>query len=292
MNLSGRDGLAEVLGKHGFSFSKSLGQNFLTDENILNNIVNAADIDENTCVLEVGPGAGTLTAELLKRAKRVVSIEIDKNLVPVLNTTLAEFSNLKLVNDDVLKVDLEKLTREEFGSEPFTVVANLPYYITTPVVMRFLESGLNIKSLTLMVQKEVAERMIAAAGGKEYGALTVAVKYYSEPEIICYVPPHCFMPQPKVTSAVINLNVYDEPPYHLYNKDFFFKIIKSLFSQRRKTLVNSLSKSPYINIDRESIISVLDEMKLKSDIRGEKLDIDVLADFSNRLYTKIQEVKS
>lgn len=289
MNLTTASGLSEILGKHGFSFSKSLGQNFLIDANILNNIVDGSNVDENTNVLEVGPGAGTLTACLLKRAKRVVSIEIDSKLEPILNESLEEFGNFKLIMCDVLEADLKKITEEEFCKEPFVVVANLPYYITTPVVMRFLESDLNVKSMTLMIQKEVADRMTAKAGGKEYGALSVAVQFYSKPEIICTAPPHCFMPQPKVTSTVINLSVYDMPPYNPTDKDFFFKIVKSLFSQRRKTLVNSLSKSPYISLEKSDITSVLEDMEINLSIRGEKLSIETLVEFSNKLLKIIGE---
>lgn len=289
MNLTTASGLSEILRKHGFSFSKSLGQNFLIDANILGNIADSSKVDKNTNVLEVGPGAGTLTECLLKRAKRVVSIEIDSKLEPILKESLADFSNFKLIICDVLEADLKKITEEEFGSEPFVVVANLPYYITTPVVMRFLESDLKIKSLTLMIQKEVADRMTAEAGCKEYGALSVAVQFYSKPEIICTAPPHCFMPQPKVTSTVINLSVYDTPPFNPTDKDFFFKIVKSLFSQRRKTLINSLSKSPYISLDKPDIMSVLEDMGIDINIRGEKLSIETLVEFSDNLLKRIGE---
>lgn len=284
MDLTGQVGLLKVLNKHGFSFSKSLGQNFLIDQNVLENIVEGSGIDKNTNVIEVGPGAGTLTYELCRRAKKVISIEIDNKLRAVLDDVMSEFDNFKLIMCDVLKADLEKIQNEEFGGEEFAVVANLPYYITTPVIMRFLESSLNVKSLTLMVQKEVAERMIAGAGGKDYGALSVAVRFYSKPEIICTAPPHCFIPQPKVTSTVIKLSVYENLPYKPISKDFFFKIIKSVFSQRRKTLVNSLTKSPYINIEKSNILEILNEMKIKQDIRGEKLEIDTLVEISNKLF--------
>lgn len=285
MNLTGKNDLMNVLTSYGFSFSKSLGQNFLIDKNILNKIIDNSGVDENTNVIEIGPGAGTLTNELCKRAKKVVSIEIDKALVPILTKVLEKYSNFKLVSDDVMNVDMKELVCNEFSGEPFIVVANLPYYITTPIVMNFLEGDLPIKSLTLMIQKEVASRMMAVPGGKEYGSLSVAVQFYCKPSIICTASPHCFVPQPKVTSTVIRLDVYDEPPYKPKNKEFFFKLIKSLFSQRRKTLVNSLSKSPYIDIDKKSVIQVLENMNIKSDIRGEKMDIETLVAFSNMLYT-------
>lgn len=287
MNLTGKTQLTELLVRHGFSFSKSLGQNFLIDKNVLENIVSCSNIDKDTNVIEIGPGAGTLTHELCMRAKKVVSIEIDKKLKPVLEEVMSEFDNFKLIMQDVMEVDIKKLIDEEFSGESFSVVANLPYYITTPIVMKFLEEELPVKSLTLMIQKEVAQRMTADAGSKEYGALSVAVRFYSNPEIICTAPPHCFVPQPKVISTVINLSVYDQPPYVPENKEFFFKIVKSLFSQRRKTLVNSLSKSPYISINKDDITDTLNEMNIEQNIRGEKLNIESLIEFSNILFKKI-----
>ncbi|MCI5892057.1 MAG: 16S rRNA (adenine(1518)-N(6)/adenine(1519)-N(6))-dimethyltransferase RsmA [Clostridiales bacterium] len=286
MNLTGKEQLTKLLGKYGFSFSKGLGQNFLIDRNVLENIVVSSDINKDTNVIEIGPGAGTLTKELCLNAKKVVSIEIDKNLEPVLNEVLSGFENFKLIMQDIMKADIKKIVSDEFSDEPFVVVANLPYYITTPIVMKFLEEDLPVKSLTLMIQKEVAQRMTAKAGNKEYGALSVAVRFYSEPKIICAASPHCFVPQPKVTSTVIKLSVYEQPPLNPKNKDFFFKVVKSLFSQRRKTLVNSLSKSPYINLSKDDIIWALNEMNTDTNIRGEKLEIDKLVEFSDILYTK------
>lgn len=287
MDLTCKGQLSELLGRYGFSFSKSLGQNFLIDKNILNKIIEFSHISEKINVLEIGPGAGTLTYELCKRAKKVVSVEIDKNLETVLNEVMCEFENFKLIMNDIMEVDLKELTENEFSGEEFIVVANLPYYITTPIVMKFLEDNLPVKSLTLMIQKEVASRMTASAGGKEYGALSVAVQFYSKPEIICTAPPHCFFPQPKVTSTVIGLSVYENPPYMPKNKEFFFKLIKSLFSQRRKTLVNSLSKSPYISLKKDDIIEALNNMNIETNIRGEKLKINQLVEFSDILYDKI-----
>lgn len=284
MNLTGKNNLMNLLSGYGFSFSKSLGQNFLIDKNILETIIENSGVDENSNVIEIGPGAGTLTNELCKIAKKVVSIEIDKTLKPVLSKVLGEYSNFKLISDDVMNVDMSEIVKNEFCGEPFIVVANLPYYITTPIVMSFLEGDLPIKCLTLMIQKEVGNRIIAEPGGKEYGALSVAVQYYCEPSIVCTAPPHCFVPQPKVTSTVIKLDVYDEPPYKPTNKEYFFKVVKSLFSQRRKTLVNSLFKSPYMVIDKNNVIKVLEDMDIRADIRGEKLGIETLVEFSNMLY--------
>ncbi len=287
MNLTGKSELIQLLDRHGFSFSKSLGQNFLIDKNILDKIINASDIDKNKNVLEIGPGAGTLTCELCKIAKKVVSVEIDSKLEPILNEVMADYDNFKLIMQDAMEVDMKKLVHEEFSDEPFVISANLPYYITTPLVMKFFEEDLPVESMTLMIQKEVAGRMTANAGNKEYGALSVAVRFYSEPKIVCTAPPNCFVPQPKVTSTVINLKVYEEPPYIPDNKEFFFKVVKSLFSQRRKTLVNSLSKSPYMNIDKNIIIQTLNEMNIDINIRGEKLEIEKLVEFSNILLNKI-----
>lgn len=287
MNLTGKRQLSELLDRYNFSFSKSLGQNFLIDRNILDKIIEFSNIYDKINVLEIGPGAGTLTYELCKYAKKVVSVEIDKNLEPVLNEVMSEFENFKLIVNDIMEVNLKELTEKEFLGEEFIVVANLPYYITTPIVMKFLEENLPVKSLTLMIQKEVASRMTASAGGKEYGALSVAVQFYSKPEIICLAPPHCFFPQPKVTSTVINLSVYEHPPYMPKNKEFFFKLIKSLFSQRRKTLVNSLSKSPYISLKKDDIIKALNKMNIDINIRGEKLEIKQLVEFSDILYKNI-----
>lgn len=287
MNLMGKGQLSELLDRYDFSFSKSLGQNFLIDRNILDKIIEFSNIYDKINVLEIGPGAGTLTYELCKHAKKVVSVEIDKNLEPVLNEVMSEFENFKLIMSDIMEVNLRELTEKEFFGEDFIVVANLPYYITTPIVMKFLEENLPVKSLTLMIQKEVASRMTASAGGKEYGALSVAVQFYSKPEIICLAPPHCFFPQPKVTSTVINLSVYEHPPYMPKNKEFFFKLIKSLFSQRRKTLVNSLSKSPYISLKKDDIIKALNKMNIDINIRGEKLEIKQLVEFSDILYKNI-----
>lgn len=284
MNLSVKSELMSVLSKYNFSFSKSLGQNFLIDKNILNKIVDGSEIDKDSNVIEIGPGAGTLTRELCINAKKVVAIEIDKTLIPILNDVMSEFENFTLINKDVMEVDFEKVIRDEFDGEAFVVVANLPYYITTPIVMNFLESNLPIKSLTLMIQKEVAVRMMASEGGKDFGALSVAVQFYSEPKIICTASPHCFFPQPNVTSTVIKLKIHDKLLYDVDDKEKFFKIVKSIFSQRRKTLLNALSGSPYINFSKENILKVLEELGYDSKIRGEKLSIKQMIKLSNILF--------
>ncbi len=283
MNLSNPSELKALLGRYGFSFSKSLGQNFLIDENVLNKITESAGLNSNECVLEIGPGAGTLTRRLALTGAKCIAVEIDKALIPILNESMAEFDNFKLINNDILKVDIKKLCAEEFDGKPFHVVANLPYYITTPIVMKLLEDKLPVKSMTLMVQKEVAERMCASCGGKEYGALSVAVQYYSKPHIICRAEPHCFMPQPKVASSVVHLEVGEMPSVAVNSEKKFFSVVKSAFGQRRKTLVNALSKSPYMSVTKEKVIQALSEIGLDENIRGEKLNLEQFALLSNKL---------
>ena len=284
MKLSGKSELMSVLNIYNFSFSKSLGQNFLIDQNILNKIVSGSGINENTNVLEVGPGAGTLTRELCLKAKKVTAVEIDKALIPILNDVMSDFDNFNLINSDILELNINELIKDEFGNESFTVVANLPYYITTPIIMNFLESELPVNSMTLMIQKEVAARILAEPGTKDYGALSVAVQFYAKPGVICSASPHCFTPQPKVTSTVVNLKLYDKPKYDVKNKEQFFKIVKSIFSQRRKTLVNSLSGSPYLDLSKDKIIDVLKQMELNEKVRGEKLNIEQITELSNIIY--------
>ncbi len=283
MNLANPTELKKLIEKHGFSFSKTLGQNFLIDENVLDKIVKGAGISENDCVLEIGPGAGTLTQRLAGTGAKCVAVEIDNALIPVLGESMAEFENFTLIHDDILKVDIEALVEREFKGKTFSVVANLPYYITTPIVMKLLEERLPVKSMTLMVQKEVAERMCATCGGKEYGALSVAVSYYCDAEIVCKAEPHCFIPQPKVTSTVIRLTVGDKPKVSVKDEKFFFAVVKAAFHQRRKTLVNALSKSPYVSIEKEKIEKALKELDLDEKIRGEKLSIEYFARLSDLL---------
>ncbi len=281
MKLYNPSELKKVIEMHGFSFSKSLGQNFLIDKNVLDSIVEGSGVDKTSGALEIGPGAGVLTRELAQSSASVVSVEIDKSLMPLLDYTLSEFHNVSVINEDVLKVDLSALVEEHFGSMPVHVVANLPYYITTPIIMKFLEEEIPVRSLTVMVQKEVADRMAAAPGGKDYGALSAAVQFYTVPKIITKAEPHCFMPQPKVASVVIRLEVQPKPTVSVKNKKQMFDIIKSAFGQRRKTLVNALSKSPYINIGKDSVLTALEAMGLDPNIRGEKLSLEQFARLSD-----------
>ncbi len=283
MKLSNPSELKSVIEKHGFSFSKSLGQNFLIDQNVLDKIVEGSGIDKNWGVLEIGPGAGTLTRELAKSAKRVVAVEIDKSLIPLLEDTLSDFDNASVVNQDVMKVDLKELIAENFGDMPVAVVANLPYYITTPIIMNFLENEIPVKSFTVMVQKEVADRMAANPGGKDFGALSLAVQFYTEPKIICRALPHSFMPQPKVESQVVKLSVLDKPRVETKNRKFMFNVIKSAFSQRRKTLLNALSKSPYINVEKQKVVEAIEKMGLDPNIRGERLTLEQFALLSDNI---------
>ncbi len=283
MKLYNPSELKSVIEMHGFSFSKSLGQNFLIDKNVLDKIVAGSGVDKDAGALEIGPGAGVLTRELAQSAGKVVAIEIDKSLMPLLDYTLGEFENVSIVNEDVLKVDLKGLIAEKFGGKDVHVVANLPYYITTPIIMKFLEEEIPVKSLTVMVQKEVADRMAASPGGKDYGALSAAVQFYTIPKIITKAEPHCFMPQPKVASVVIHLDVQDKPTVEVKDKEKMFAIIKSAFGQRRKTFLNALSKSPYINIGKNSVQSALEEMGLDINIRGEKLSLEQFARLSDLL---------
>ncbi len=286
MKLYNPSELKKVIEMHGFSFSKSLGQNFLIDEGVLSEIIHGSGVDENSGALEIGPGAGVLTRELARTANKVVAVEIDKSLIPLLDYTLNEFDNVAVVNEDVLKVDLKKLIADEFGDIPVHVVANLPYYITTPIIMKFLEENVPVKSLTVMVQKEVADRMVASPGGKDYGALSAAVQFYTIPKIVTKAEPHCFMPQPKVASVVIRLEVTERPTVDVKDKKLMFDIIKSAFGQRRKTLLNALSKSPYISIGKDSVKEALSEMSLDENIRGEKLSLLQFARLADILLEK------
>ena len=283
MNLCNPTELKALLNRHGFNFSKTLGQNFLIDKNVLNKIVSASELNENSCVLEIGPGAGTLTRRLAETGARCTAVEIDKALLPILGETLAGFDNFNLINSDILKVDLKKLIKDEFDNKPFHVIANLPYYITTPIIMQILESRLPVVSMTLMVQKEVADRMCATCGSKEYGALSVAVQYYTIPTVICRSEPHCFIPQPKVASSVVHLKVSATPTVTVSDEKKFFAIVKSSFGQRRKTLLNALSKSPYFSANKDSVRSALVQMGVDENIRGEKLSISQFAKLSELL---------
>lgn len=270
----------EILAKYGFEFSKSLGQNFLIDGNIVRKIVEKANIGPEDYVLEIGPGIGTLTEELALKAKKVVAIELDKDLLPILDETLSQYENVEIIHGDVLKVDLKKIIEEKLDNKRVKLVANLPYYVTTPIITKLLESDLNLDSIIVMVQKEVAERIGAKAGGKEYGSLSVFVSFFSQAEIIINVPKTVFMPQPKVDSAVIKLDIKKELPD--IDRDKFFKVVKAAFSKRRKTLLNALSSYGF-NIDKETIKETLEKLNIKPEIRAENLSVEDFIKISKSL---------
>ncbi len=267
----------QVLQKYQFRFQKKYGQNFLIDTGVLDRIMAAAEITGEDCVLEIGPGIGTMTQYLAERAREVVAVEIDKNLIPILEETLAGYSNVTLINEDILKVDVNRLAEEKNGGRPVKVVANLPYYITTPIIMGLFEQHVPLKSITIMVQREVAERMQAGPGTKDYGALSLAVQYYAKPEVVAKVPPNCFMPRPTVGSAVIRLTRYDKPPVRVENEEKMFALIRAAFNQRRKTLVNALGNATGLGVTKESVAEALEQMHLAPTIRGEALTLEQFA---------------
>ena len=275
--------LKDLLTRHGFSFSKSLGQNFLIDENILNKIVNGAEISKEDNVLEIGPGAGTLTYALARQAAKVVAVEIDSALLPVLKETLDGLDNVQVIHGDILKMDLNDLIQSSFDNKPFKVVANLPYYITTPIIMRFLEEELPYSSITVMIQKEVAERMAAKPGNKDYGALSVAVQFYTQPKIIGKVPSSVFMPPPKVDSIVINLKKRSSPAVDVADTARFFQVVKAVFAQRRKTLLNTLNAANIARLDKEELSKLLRSLNIDPQRRGETLTLEELAAISNNI---------
>ena len=271
-----------ILNKYGFNFQKKFGQNFLIDTHVLEKIIRAADITEDDCVLEIGPGIGTMTQYLCENAGKVIAVEIDKNLIPILTEdTLAAYDNVKVINSDVLKLDLKKLAEEENGGRPIKVVANLPYYITTPIIMGLFEAGVPLASITVMVQKEVADRMQAGPGSKDYGALSLAVQYYAEPYIAANVPPNCFMPRPNVGSAVIRLTLHGKPPVEVADEKLLFKLIRASFAQRRKTLVNGLTNSPELSFSKEEVTKALEVCGYSPTIRGESLTLQEFAKLAN-----------
>lgn len=270
----------EIVSKYGFRFNKGLGQNFLVDGNILGKIVEAAEINRDSSVLEVGPGIGTLTLELAENAGRVLAIELDDNLIPILNEVFKDYGNITLHHGDAMKLDLKPLA-EEYLKSPITICANIPYYITTPLINKFFKEGLSINNIVLMVQKEVAERMAAEPGGKEYGSLSLLVQYYSQPSIITAVPPQCFMPSPKVESVVIKLKMHERPPVELEDEDLFFRVIRESFNQRRKTLLNSLKG---IGLPKELLIQGFERLGIDPVRRGETLSIQEFASLSNELH--------
>lgn len=270
----------EVLKKHHFSIQKKYGQNFLIDTNVLERIMDAAEITKDDCVLEIGPGIGTMTRYLAERAGEVVTVEIDRKLIPILEETLRAYDNVVLINDDILKVDIRKIMDERNDGRPVKVVANLPYYITTPIIMGLFESHVPLKSIIVMVQKEVANRMQAGPGTRDYGALSLAVQFYAKPEIVANVPPNCFIPRPSVGSAVIRLTRYAVPPVHVEDEGRMFALIRAAFNQRRKTLVNALSNAPGLGLSKESVTAALIKMRLPLTIRGEALTLEQFAELN------------
>lgn len=271
----------EVLQKYGFNFQKKFGQNFLIDTRILEEIIDAAQITKEDFVLEIGPGIGTMTQYLCEAAREVVAVEIDKNLIPILADTLSAYDNVEVINEDILKVDIKALAEERNHGKPIKVVANLPYYITTPIIMGLFESHVPIDSITIMVQKEVADRMQEGPGSKEYGALSLAVQYYANPKIVVNVPPSCFMPQPKVGSAVIRLVRHEQPPVEVEDEKLMFQLIRASFNQRRKTLANGLNNFPGLKIDKETIQKCIEELGVPVTVRGEALSLEQFAKLSN-----------
>ena len=277
----------EILQKYGFQFQKKFGQNFLIDEHVLDKIIRAAGVTKDDMVLEIGPGIGTLTQYLAEAAREVVAVEIDKNLIPILeNDTLAEYDNVTVINEDILKVDIKEIAEKYNDGRPIKVVANLPYYITTPIIMGLFESGVPIDNITVMVQKEVADRMQEGPGSKDYGALSLAVQYYAEPEIVAIVPPNCFIPRPNVGSAVIRLTRHKEMPVTVEDAEHMFRIIRASFNQRRKTLQNGLNNSPEIPYSKEKILAAIEQMGLPATVRGEALSLEQFAQLSDILGEK------
>lgn len=274
----------EILNKYHFMFQKKFGQNFLIDPHVLDKIIRAADITKEDMVLEIGPGIGTMTQYLCENAREVVAVEIDKNLIPILTQdTLRAYDNVTIINDDIMKVDIGRLVQERNGGRPVKVVANLPYYITTPIIMGLFEAHVPLESLTVMVQKEVAERMQAEPGSKDYGALSLAVQYYAKPYIAANVPQNCFMPRPNVASAVIRLTLYDKPPVKTVDERFMFSLIRASFNQRRKTLVNSLANSAETGVSKEAVLAALEQMGQPAAVRGEAFTLAQFARLADLL---------
>lgn len=271
----------EILQKYNFNFQKKFGQNFLIDEHVLDKIIRAAEITKDDYVLEIGPGIGTMTQYLACAAREVTAVEIDCALIPILEDTLKEYDNVSIINEDILKVDIAALAKEKNGGRPIKVVANLPYYITTPIIMGLFESHVPLESITVMVQKEVADRMQVGPGTKDYGALSLAVQYYAEPYIVANVPPNCFMPRPAVGSAVIRLTRHQKPPVEVMDEKLMFRLIRASFNQRRKTLANGLKNSGELNLSKEVITAAIEKLGKGSSVRGEALDLEEFARLTN-----------
>ena len=272
-----------VLQKYNFHFQKKFGQNFLIDTHVLERIIEEAGVTKDDFVVEIGPGIGTMTQYLCEAAGSVAAVEIDKNLIPILNDTLSAYDNVEIINKDILKVDLAALAEEKNGGKPIKVVANLPYYITTPIIMGLFESHVPIESITVMVQKEVADRMQCGPGSKDYGALSLAVQYYAKPEIVANVPPNCFMPRPNVGSAVIRLTKHEESPVQVKDEKLMFRLIRASFNQRRKTLVNGLKNASDLSFTKEEIEAAIESIGQPLTIRGEALTLEQFAELSNKL---------
>ena len=292
MNLSNPTNTLAVIKKYDFVFQKKYGQNFLIDDNIVEKIVREAGVTKDDFVLEIGPGIGTMTQILAANAREVAAVEIDDNLIPILKETLAEFDNVSVIHNDILKVDIKALAEEKNNGRPIKVVANLPYYITTPIIMGLFESGVPIDSITIMVQKEVADRMQVGPGTKDYGALSLAVQFYAKPEIVVNVPPTCFIPKPNVGSAVIRLTRHETVPVDVKDEKLMFKIIRASFNQRRKTLANGLSNSSEIHLSKEVITSAIEKLGRGPSIRGEALTLSEFATLSNIIYDEIHQDRS
>ena len=281
--LSNPQKTIEIIQKYEFTFQKKFGQNFLIDSHVLNKIISSADITKDDFVLEIGPGIGTMTQYLAEAAGRVLAVEIDKTLIPILHETLSSYDNVEVINEDVLKLDICKIVEEKNGGKPIKVVANLPYYITTPIIMGLLEAHVPVESITVMVQKEVAMRMQAGPGTKDYGALSLAVQYYCEPYIAANVPPNCFMPRPKVGSTVIRLTRYSQPPVTTEHEQLMFRLIRASFNQRRKTLANGLNNAPDLHYSKEQIAQAIEKLGVSASIRGEALTLEQFAKLADIL---------
>lgn len=281
--LSNFKNTQEIIRKHNFSIQKKYGQNFLIDEHVLNKIIAAAELTEDDYVIEIGPGIGTMTERMAPECRHVTAIEIDKELIPILSETLSGFDNVDIINEDVLKVDLNKLIAERNDNKPVKVVANLPYYITTPIIMSLLENKIPIDTITVMVQKEVVDRMMVGPGTKDYGALSLAVQYYAKPYIVANVPMNCFIPRPNVASAVIRLTCHKEPPVTVKDEKLMFNLIRASFNQRRKTLINGISNFSGLSFTKEQVAMALNSIGLSENIRGEALDLEKFAKLSDAL---------
>lgn len=287
--LSNPQKTIETIKKYGFNFQKKFGQNFLIDDHVIYKIINGAEVTKDDFVLEIGPGIGTMTQYLAEAAREVAAVEIDKKLIPILSETLSEYDNVTVINEDILKVDIRALALEKNGGKPIKVVANLPYYITTPIIMGLFESHVPIDNITVMVQKEVADRMKVGPGSKDYGALSLAVQYYAKPYLVANVPANCFIPRPNVDSAVIRLTRHEEPIVHVEDETLMFNIIRASFNQRRKTLQNGLKNSGLFPLSKEEIVASIVETGLSETVRGEALTLEQFAELSNIMYQKIHK---